>query len=77
MNSKNRIPLALLMQNARVETRGAITNIMRNRNLPPYLMDGILCEILADIRKMELDSFGYVAEPEKKEEQNGDVSGES
>ena len=62
-----------LIQNARIESRAAINEIMNRNGIPPYLMDGVLCEILADIRKIELDEFSVSSLQKRKEENNGDI----
>lgn len=48
------IPLSSMIQSARVYIYDAVSQIMDKTGLPPYLMDGVLSEVLADIRKKEL-----------------------
>jgi hypothetical protein len=52
------IPLSTMVHNARVYINDAVTTIMKKTNIPPYLMDGIISEVLADIRKQELTELG-------------------
>ena len=64
------IPLDIVMQNVRVKTRRCVFSLMNEHHFPPYLMDGVICEILADIRKQEMDELSIIsAESHTKEEE--------
>ena len=60
------IPLSTMVHNARIYMNDAVKAVMNETNLPPYLMDGIISEVLADIRRQELTELG-VSSSDKKE----------
>lgn len=43
-------PLNILLQNAKMDMIKATNTVMQQRGLPPGIMDGIICSLLADIR---------------------------
>lgn len=43
-------PLSLVLQSARMDMIKATNEVMGSYGLPPCLMDGILSELIADIR---------------------------
>lgn len=61
------------------QARGLLTDtvaqIMNNFGLPPYIMDGVICDVLAEVRKKELHDLGYIYMQENsqmKETENGE-----
>lgn len=63
------------------QARGVLTDtvgqIMNNFGLPPYVMDGIICDVLSEVRKKELHDLGYIYMEESqkpKEEDDGEHS---
>lgn len=59
------IPLISMVQSARYYMREAVEQIMSKTGLPTYLMDGVISEVLADIRKQELCDVGIQTTNEK------------
>lgn len=56
-SSTETIPLSNLIQNARSFMNEAIADVIDKTRLPIYLLDGIISEILADIRRQELSEI--------------------
>ncbi len=48
-NQKN-IPLSVLLENAKGKFINAVNQTLEETNLPAYLMEGIVVEVLAEIR---------------------------
>lgn len=65
------IPLSTMVHNARVYLNEAVKKVMKETNLPIYLMDTIISEVLADIRKQELMEFGVSISDEKERHSDG------
>lgn len=53
MQSKKGLPLSVAMENARGKLTQAVNQIIGESNLPAYLMEGILCEIISEIRNQK------------------------
>ncbi len=49
-NKKKTIPLSILLENAKGKFITAFNQIMEETNLPAYLMEGIIVEVLAETR---------------------------
>ena len=49
-NKKKRIPLSILLENAKGKFITAFNQITEETNLPAYLMEGIIVEVLAETR---------------------------
>ena len=50
----------------------AVGQVMENTGLPPYIIDGILSGILADLRQKEIYDMGILASIKKKEDEKED-----
>ena len=48
------IPLSNMVCDTRIYLNNAVTFIIKETKIPLYLLDGIISEILADIRRQEL-----------------------
>lgn len=62
------IPLALVIQNARTIVNCAVNSLQKELGIPYYLIDGILSEILSDIRRKELAELSEQSLEEKRGE---------
>lgn len=49
-NKQKTIPLSILLENAKGKFITAFNQIVEETNLPAYLMEGIIVEVLAEIR---------------------------
>lgn len=49
-NKQKPIPLSILLENAKGKFITAFNQIMEETNLPAYLMEGIIVEVLAETR---------------------------
>lgn len=49
-NKQKTIPLSILLENAKGKFITAFNQIMEETNLPAYLMEGIIVEVLAETR---------------------------
>lgn len=49
-NKQKNIPLSILLENAKGKFINAFNQILEETNLPAYLMEGIIVEVLAEIR---------------------------
>ena len=65
-NSNTAIPLNDLINTARFRLKSVVTDIVNETNMPAYLLDGIMCEMLSDIRKRELEEF-YISVANKED----------
>lgn len=75
--NKNNMPLSLIMENAKGEMMNAFNQIIEQSNLPAYLLEGIVVDLLSEIRKqknLELvsDMNRMNQEAEKKDEKEGE-----
>lgn len=70
MSKEKTIPLGKIVNDARVKTRQSVQAIAQENNIPSYIMDGIICEILADIRKQEMMYFYASVTPGTEAEDN-------
>lgn len=50
MDNQKNIPLSVLLENAKGKFINAVNQVVQETNLPAYLMEGIVVEVLADIR---------------------------
>lgn len=62
------VPLALVIQNARTIMNSAVNAAQKELGIPYYLIDGILSEILSDIRRKELAELSGQSLEEKRGE---------
>ena len=65
-NSNTAIPLNDLINTARFHLKSVVADIVNETNMPAYLLDGIMCEMLSDIRKRELEEF-YISVANKED----------
>lgn len=56
-NNMMSIPLQIVISGAKKGIRDYIFKTMEDSKLPNYIMDGILVDILSEIRNSELDSM--------------------
>ncbi len=49
-NKQKNIPLSILLENAKGKFINAFNQILEETNLPAYLMEGIIVEVLAETR---------------------------
>ncbi len=50
---KNKMPLSIIIENARADLFNEYTRVASQSGLPAYLMEGIVVEILSEIRKQK------------------------
>lgn len=62
------VPLGFVIQNARTIVNGAVNTLQKELGIPYYLIDGILSEILSDIRRKELAELSGQSLEEKRGE---------
>ena len=66
------IPLSVLLENTKIRMTDSVNKVIQESNLPAYLIEGILSDILSDVRKQknfELAS-DYASMNEEKEQDN-------
>lgn len=66
------IPLSVLLENTKIRMTDSVNKVIQESNLPAYLIEGILSDILSDVRKqknLELAS-DYATMNEEKEQDN-------
>ncbi|WP_455618817.1 hypothetical protein [Eisenbergiella sp.] len=51
MNNETKMPLSVMIEIAKGELRGTIGKIKSEYNLPPCIMEGILCSVLVEVQK--------------------------
>ena len=65
------IPLSVLLENTKIRMTDSVNKVIQESNLPAYLIEGILSDILAEVRKqknLELASdYASKSEEDKKE----------
>lgn len=66
---KTPFPLRVMVRNARAYLNDSVDAIMQCCHLPPYIMDGLICEVLAELRKHELNETAQIQEQEDRHEQ--------
>lgn len=70
-------PLSIILEETRAKTFTAVNAIMQETQLPAFLMDGILSDVLAEVRKqknLEL-SNDYASLKEVADDGNTDPAG--
>lgn len=50
---ENNMPLSLMMENAKGAMTDAFNQIVKQSNLPAYLLEGIVADLLSEIRKQK------------------------
>jgi hypothetical protein len=65
-------PLSVMLENAKGMTYQAFNQVQEKTKLPAYLMEGIIMEILADIRNQKnlelVSDFNRMQESQEQEE---------
>lgn len=51
--NENNMPLSLMMENAKGAMTDAFNQIFEQSNLPAYLLEGIVADLLSEIRKQK------------------------
>ena len=51
--NENNMPLSLMMENAKGGMTDAFNQIVEQSNLPAYLLEGIVADLLSEIRKQK------------------------
>lgn len=51
--NENNMPLSLMMENAKGAMTDAFNQIAEQSNLPAYLLEGIVADLLSEIRKQK------------------------
>lgn len=51
--NENNMPLSLMMENAKGAMTDTFNQIVEQSNLPAYLLEGIVADILSEIRKQK------------------------
>ena len=51
--NENNMPLSLMMENAKGAMTDAFNRIVGQSNLPAYLLEGIVADLLSEIRKQK------------------------
>lgn len=51
--NENNMPLSLMMENAKGAMTNAFNQIVKQSNLPAYLLEGIVADLLSEIRKQK------------------------
>lgn len=51
--NENNMPLSLMMENAKGAMTDAFNQIVKQSNLPAYLLEGIVADFLSEIRKQK------------------------
>lgn len=51
--NENNMPLSLMMENAKGAMTDAFHQIVEQSNLPAYLLEGIVADLLSEIRKQK------------------------
>lgn len=68
------IPLSVLLENTKIRMTDSVNKVIKESNLPAYLIEGILSDILSDVRKQknfELASdYTSMNEENQKSEEN-------
>lgn len=75
--AKQNIPLSILLENAKGKFINAFNQMLEETNLPAYLIEGILLEVLAETRarkNLELVS-DYNAMNQTESERGGENNG--
>ena len=75
--AKQNIPLSILLENAKGKFINAFNQMLEETNLPAYLIEGILLEVLAETRarkNLELVS-DYNAMNQTESEKEGENNG--
>lgn len=53
MDEQKQIPLSIMLENAKGMMNEAFNEVLQQTHLPAFLMEGIVCDLLAEIRKQK------------------------
>ena len=73
------IPLSVLLENTKIRMTDSVNKVIQESNLPAYLIEGILSDILAEVRKkknLELASDYASMNEEKQKSEEDEKEGE-
>lgn len=65
-------PLSIMMIRARYELRNNIQEIKKQSGLPPYILSGILSEIIAELRAEEKEELAVLYVHDKEATDNAE-----
>ena len=68
------IPLSVLLENTKIRMTDSVNKVIQESNLPDYLIEGILSDILAEIRKQKnlelVSDYASMNEENQKSEED-------
>lgn len=68
------IPLSVLLENTKIRMTDSVNKVIQKSNLPAYLIEGILSDILAEIRKQKnlelVSDYASMNEENQKSEED-------
>lgn len=68
--SRENIPLSLMLENAKKNINVVINQAIEESGLPAYLLEGIVVDLLSEIRKQKnLELLADISAASKKEEE--------
>ena len=71
------IPLSVLLENTKIRMTDSVNKVIQESNLPAYLIEGILSDILSDVRKQKnIELASDYATMQKDKEQDDKKEGE-
>lgn len=71
------IPLSVLLENTKIRMTDSVNKVIQESNLPAYLIEGILSDILSDVRKQKnIELASDYASMQKENEQDDKKEGE-
>lgn len=71
------IPLSVLLENTKIRMTDSVNKVIQESNLPAYLIEGILSDILSDVRKQKnIELASDYASMQKENEQDDEKEGE-
>ena len=69
MNKEN-MPLSLMIEEARSNINSAFSKVVEESRLPAYLLEGVVADLLSEIRKQKnLELLADINSANKKEEE--------
>ncbi len=68
------IPLSVLLENTKIRMTDSVNKVIQESNLPAYLIEGILLDILVEIRKQKnlelVSDYASMNEENQKSEED-------
>lgn len=49
----NKMPLSIIMESAKSSIKASVNSVLNDTKLPAYLVEGMICEILAEVRNQK------------------------